>query len=227
MLLKDIFNLFFPNTCLLCDDTLLQEEKTLCIKCRFELPLAETIDVSNNMVEEMFYERLPIEFAASLLLYKSKGVTQKLIHKLKYRDNEQIGFFLGGWFGSELAASSRLPKIDYVVPVPIHKNKLKTRGYNQVEAFAKQIAKHINATYNDTNLLCVIDVDTQTHKQRLDRWQNVKEKFKVTNTTFFNNKSILLVDDVITTGATLEVCALQLQKSKGVKISIATMAFTS
>lgn len=225
--LKDLYYLFFPDVCKCCDAALLESEDQICIKCRFDLPVAEMTNISNNDVEKAFYGRVDIAFATTLLIYKRKGVVQKLIHQLKYKGQEDLGIFFGKWLGEELAASERLPKIDYVVPVPIHKRKLRKRGYNQVAKFAQEIAKAINAVFNDDQLLSVARKETQTLKQRIDRWKNVKEKFYLKDAAFFENKNILLVDDVITTGATLESCALELQRTKAINISIATIAFTS
>lgn len=224
---KDILYLFFPEVCQLCNKALAINEKHICVHCSFDLPVTNFTEEANNLIEQSFYGRVTIQFASCLFYYERKSVVQQLIHKLKYKSEEQLGFFLGQWLGSELAESKRLPSIDIVVPVPIHKKKLKARGYNQVTKFSQEIAKSINADYNDINLACILDVTTQTHKTRADRWKNVKEKFSLLDTHLFENKSILLVDDVITTGATIEACAIQLQKTKNIKISVATIAFTS
>lgn len=224
---RDIFYLFFPEVCLVCNKPLTINEKKICVQCSFDLPVTNFTEEANNLVEQSFYGRVDIQFASCLFYYGRKSMVQQLVHKLKYKNEEQLGTFFGQWLGSELAESKRLPKIDIVVPVPIHKKKLKTRGYNQVAKFSQEIAKSIKADYNEENLICISDVATQTHKNRADRWKNVKEKFSLIDTHLFENKSVLLVDDVITTGATIEACALQLQKAKNIKISVVTIAFTS
>lgn len=224
---KDLLYLFFPDVCVLCNQALLEKEQQICITCRFDLPLTEFTEQPNNLIEKAFHGRVAIQFATSLFYYKRKGIIQKLIHQLKYKNQEIIGELLGQWLGSELVESKRLPKIDVVMPVPIHKKKLQKRGYNQVAKFSQQIANSIGAVYDESNLICLSNVETQTHKTRADRWQNVKNKFSLVDVTAFENKHILLVDDVITTGATIEACALQLQKTQNIKISIATIAFTS
>lgn len=225
--LKDLYYLFFPSICQCCDEPLVKNENLICVKCRFDLPLAEITEVSNNEVELAFYGRIDILFGTTLLLYKRKGVVQKLIHQLKYKGQEDLGILFGKWLGKELADSERLPKIDYVIPVPIHKRKQKKRGFNQVTKFGQEIAKEIDAEFNDQQLLSGSINETQTFKQRMDRWKNVREKFYLKDVEFFENKSVLLVDDVITTGATLEACSIELQRTKGITISIATIAFTS
>lgn len=224
---KDLYYLFFPAICQCCDKQLVQNEYLICLECRFDLPLAEMTQVQNNEIEQIFFGRIAIVFGTSLLLFKRKNIVQKLIHNLKYKRQEDIGVLFGKWLGDELAESERLPKIDYVIPVPIHKRKLRKRGYNQVTKFAQEIAKSLHAQFNDEQLLSVTTNETQTFKQRIDRWVNVQERFYLNDTNFFENKSVLLVDDVITTGATLEACCIELQRTKSVKISIATMAFTS
>ncbi len=224
---KEIVNLFFPEVCNNCNEQLVENESLICLKCRFDLPLSEITDIKDNLVERTFYGRVPIEFATSLFLYKPKGAVQKLIYQLKYKGNEDLGQLFGQWLGNELAQSDRLPKIDYVIPVPLHKKKLRTRGYNQVTKFGQEIANEIGAQFVDNILVSISASDTQSKKQRFDRWKNVKERFYLNDNQIFKNKSVLLVDDIITTGATLEACAIELQKSEQVKISIAAIAFTS
>ncbi|NNC70172.1 MAG: ComF family protein [Flavobacteriaceae bacterium] len=224
---KDLYYLFFPTICQNCEEPLVQNEDLICIKCRFDLPLAEMTDHSGNDVENVFYGRVPIDFGTALLRYNRKGVVQKLIHQLKYKEQEELGTLFGIWLGKELAKTKRLPKIDYVLPVPIHHHKLRKRGYNQVTKFGQQIANEINAEFNEDQLRSISTEETQTLKQRIDRWKNVKEKFYLNDTSFFENKNVLLVDDVITTGATLEACCIELKKTKNITISIATIAFTS
>ena len=225
--LRDLYYLFFPIVCHCCNAPLVENEDLICVPCRFGLPLAEMTATTDNEVERAFYGRIDIAFGTALLLYERKGVVQKLIHLLKYKSQEDLGILFGKWLGSELKLCDRLPTIDYVIPVPIHKKKLQKRGYNQVTKFAQEIARSLHAEFNDRQLRSISTNETQTLKQRSDRWQHVKEKFYLEDTRFFEGKNILLIDDVITTGATLEACCLELQKTKNITISIATIAFTS
>ena len=225
--LKDLYYLFFPEVCPGCDEPLVENEDMLCVKCRFDLPLAEMTAIPNNDLEKALYGRIPLQFGTSLLLYQREGLGQKLIHQLKYKGHEGLGGLFGKWLGEELAASKRLPKIDYVIPVPIARTKLKKRGFNQNTKFGLEISKALKATFNDQLLQSVAAKETQTLKQRMDRWKNVNEKFLLNNIHYLEDKNVLLVDDVLTTGATLEACCLELQKTKNITISIATMAFTS
>ncbi len=223
---KEIYHLFFPKICLCCSEQLLKNEKTICLKCRFELPTTNFTEEKDNKVEQTFFGRIPLEFATALLFYKTKGISQQLIYQLKYYRHQEVGVFLGDWLGHELKNSKRFVSVDYIVPVPLHAKRLKTRGYNQLTTFGLSLSKIIGATYIKGVLIRKTVTETQTLKQRFDRWKNVQEIFHLTDVKFFENKHVLLIDDVITTGATLEACALQLLKAKNVKVSIATMAYT-
>ncbi|QCX39645.1 ComF family protein [Aureibaculum algae] len=223
---RDIYHLFFPKICVCCKEQLLQNEETLCLKCRFELPITDFITEIDNKVEKAFFGRLPIEFGASLFYYKTKGVSQQLIYQLKYRGQQDIGSLLGNWMGAQLKESQRFPKVDYIVPVPLHAKKLRKRGYNQLTTFGLSLSEIIKTPYLEDVLVRKSKTETQTLKQRFDRWKNVQEIFDVSTSNFFDNTHVLLIDDVITTGATLEACANQILKSNNVKISIVTMAYT-
>jgi ComF family protein len=225
--LKNIFYLFYPNICASCDNQLIDYEDVLCLSCRYDLPLTNFINITPNAIEQAFQGRVSIEFATSLLFYERAGVVHNLIHKLKYKGHQEIGVFLGNWLGNELLQCERLPKLDYIVPVPIHKNRLKKRGFNQVTKFGEQISKILTIPMSDVVLLRKLDSGTQTLKQRIDRFKDLKEKFYITDNDLFKGKHILLIDDVITTGATVEACIIKLQQIKDIKISIATMAFTA
>ena len=225
-IIEDVFSLFFPKTCICCEEQLVKNEVDICLKCRFELPTTNFADEEANKVEQTFYGRLPIEAATALLFYRTKGISQKLIFQLKYRGKQQVGIFLGQWLGEELKNSKRFSTIDYIVPVPLHVKKLKKRGYNQLTTFAECISEILDAPVMNNILIKRLVTDTQTLKRRFERWKNVNEIFHLTNTTIFKNKHILLVDDVITTGATLEACALELLNTKNIKVSIATMTYT-
>jgi len=223
---KNLVYLFFPDTCLVCKESLNKSENYLCINCLHDLPLSNFTNMPNNEVEKSFLGRVPITSATALLLYSKKSKVQKLIYQLKYKNQQQIGLFLGNWLAAEMVLTDRFKNIDYVIPVPLHKKKLKSRGYNQVEKFGKSIAEKLQAKYVDDILLKITSTSSQTKKHRYERFKNVNEIFYLTNSPYFKNKNILLVDDIITTGATLEACCLELLKTSGIKISIATMAFT-
>lgn len=222
----DFLDLLYPQVCSSCEGLLLRHEKVLCTGCIHELPIADFHLQQDNPVEKIFYGRIPVENAVSLLLFEKRGMVQKLIHNLKYRGHEEIGEFLGAWLGSELSELESFKEITAVLPVPLHKSKLKKRGYNQVTKFGMQIAEALKVPFYDDLLLKVTTSKTQTLKKRIARWGKMEETFLLHNSGRIENGHVLLVDDLVTTGATLEACAHKLLETKGLKLSFATMAVT-
>lgn len=225
-MLQDLISLFYPRLCVLCDDELLKREQIICVTCAHELPVTNYLSLNENPVKKVFYGRLLLENATALLLFQKKGSVQKLIHQLKYRGYKEISSYLGKWMGKELSSFSSYAEIDIVIPVPLHRKKLKTRGFNQVEGFGTEIARALEIPYLDNVLLKKSFTRTQTLKGRLARWGEIQETFVLEHPELVHGKHILLVDDLLTTGATLEACANILQQAGDVKISIATMAIT-
>ncbi|WP_303318863.1 phosphoribosyltransferase family protein [Flavivirga abyssicola] len=223
-MVHSIVNLFFPKVCYACLNLLNDNEKTICIDCRHDLPVTNFHFDNDNTVSKVLYGRAKIENGTALFRFEKKGIVQQLIHGLKYKGYENIGLFLGDWLGGELKNIDSYKFIDVVIPVPLHKKKLKKRGYNQVAKFGQQIAESLRATYKDDTLLKVTNTKSQVDKKRLARWNNSDELFMLVNSESIENKHILLVDDIITTGATLEACIAVLNQAKNIKISIATMA---
>lgn len=225
-IINDIQSLFFPEICFGCNGLLIRNESILCIKCRHQLPLSNSIHEKENEVERVFYGRSKITFACSLFHYKKEGIVQQLIHHLKYKGHEEIGVFIGRWMASELVSSVHLNTIDLIIPVPLHKKKRRKRGYNQVSAFGKEISKKLGVPFKENILLRNKNNKTQTFKNRLARWQKQGEIFYVKDTEPIKQKHILLVDDVITTGATIEACVKTLRSAANCSISVASMAIT-
>lgn len=223
---KDITRIFFPNVCMCCENGLTNSENTICTYCLHELPLTNYTLTNSNAVLKIFYGRITLEKATALLYYHKKGIVQNLIHNLKYGNQQSIGEFIGNWLGTEMKESNQFTNIDYIVPIPLHKNRLKERGYNQVTTFGKTLAKILDVSYIENVIIRKSANKTQTHKGRFDRWKNVTELFYITNVSFFENKHILLIDDIITTGATIESCYNELIKTKNIRISVAVMAIT-
>lgn len=224
--LKDLFFLFFPKRCLCCDYYLIPNEDTICLNCRHDLPLTNFTFEKNNLVEKSFFGRIPIEEATALFYFLKKGKVQQLIHELKYNKQQQVGTLLGNWLGEEMNESARFKTLDCIVPVPLHAKKLRKRGYNQVTTFGESLSKKLDIPFETDVLSRVSSTKSQTKRLRLDRWKNVKELFFVKNDKALENKHILLIDDIITTGATLEACYKALNTTKNIKISMACMAYT-
>ena len=218
-----MLNLLFPHSCAGCFDILLEGEKILCVECRHRLPLFSHHKTGNEVLKNKFYGRFPLKNATSLLVFQKRGLTQELLHQLKYKGHKEISAFFGEWMGAELAEHHAYKEIEMVIPVPLHNQKLKKRGYNQVEGFGQEIAKALNIPYRDDILMKISKTGTQVFKTRILRFE-AEEVFTVQNLDQIENKHILLVDDIITTGATLEKCAVQLLKAGKLELSIATIA---
>tara|TARA_R110002073_G_scaffold279535_5_gene443700 strand:- start:10203 stop:10880 length:678 start_codon:yes stop_codon:yes gene_type:complete len=223
-MVKNLLNLFFPKVCYACRNLLVDQETYICTDCRHNLPVTNYHFNNDDTVKKVLYGRVKLENATALLQFQKKGMVQHLLHGLKYKGYENIGVFLGKWLGEELKTIEAYGNIDAVVPVPLHKRKQRKRGYNQVEKFGLEIAKALDVEYIDTVLIKTTSTKTQVFKERIARWNNNNEVFSITNHNTIANKHILLVDDIITTGATIEACANVLLNAKNVKISLATMA---
>lgn len=224
--LKDFLYLFFPKICITCKENLLNNEYVLCTICKHDLPLINDNTYINKKLTSIFFGKTNVNTVKSFLYYRKEGKVQQLIHNLKYKNREDIGYFLGKWFGHLLKEQQTFTNIDYIIPVPLHPRKLKLRGYNQVTQFGISLSNILNIEYKPKVLIRTSTSKTQTLKQRFERFSNINTKFKLVDTQFFENKHILLIDDVITTGATLEACCNELLKTKNITISIATLAYT-
>lgn len=226
-ILNDLFDLFFPQECLNCQNVLEIKDRYLCFSCLSEMPLTHFSFMEGNELETSFKGRIPIEAATSLLFFEKKGMVQKLMHELKYRDKPNIGAFLGKWLGREMLASKRFQLIDFVVPVPLHPVRERERGYNQVHLFAKFLAGALQAQLKENLLQKIRNSQTQALKTRQKRIISKEREFILTEAASIKNKHILLVDDTIASGATLQACADRLLSVPGVRLSLASMAFSA
>lgn len=225
-ILEDLFRIFFPKLCANCENHLTKNEEIVCTFCRHDMPLTDFINYSENKITKTFYGRIPLEKATALLYFRKKGITKKLIHELKYKGNEEIGAFFGNWIGEIIKENNEFSDIDFIIPVPLHQNKLKKRGYNQVLKFGERVSYYLERPLLEEVLIKTSTSKTQTFKDRFERLNTIDKQFYLNEVSILKNKHVLLIDDVITTGATLEACAKKIQKTEGVKISILTMAFT-
>ena len=196
----------------------------LCALCRDEIPITDHNYSTENAVDKAFYGRVRVKKGAAFLYFEEKGMVKNLIHHLKYKGQKQIGSFLGDWFGSRLKAGQDHLEIDLVIPVPLHPKKRRKRGYNQVEDFGRKLAAHLGAEYADSILSKRRHTPTQTTKSRWHRWKYQQDEYMVDRPDLIHGKRILLVDDVITTGATLESCTKALQEARDVQVYLGAMA---
>jgi len=223
---QSVLNLFFPKACAGCNSILLSDEKVICTSCRHEIPLTNHHKTLNNEVFNKFYGRIDLEFAAAMFYFHKKGIVQEMIHKLKYKGHQEIGQLIGDWYAEELKSNTEIKSIDYIVPVPLHKKRLKERGYNQITTFGKTLSTNLNIPFNDNILVRNVYSKTQTKKTFLGRSEVIESVFGVSFDESHHNKHFLLIDDVITTGSTLEACCRELIKIPGAKVSIVCMAMT-
>lgn len=224
-MLKNLINLLFPSLCFGCGELLIKNEKLLCSSCNFDLPFTTHLDNAVNETFSKFYGILPLEYAASMLYFSKDGLVQKLIHNLKYRGKQEIGSFLGAMYGSEIRV--RNLKFDVIIPVPLHKKKLRERGYNQITTFCEALAFELSIPIKQSVLYRQKYNVSQTKKNKEERDAVKDAIFNIHYSSLLENKHILLVDDVLTTGATLATCAKLLLEHRGATISIITIAYTS
>ena len=229
--LKSIYNatthLFFPHVCTGCGSDILKVDNLLCFKCIYDLTHTGYENFPNNPTEKIFIGRVPIVAATSQFYFSKGQLLQHLVHDFKYKGNKEIGLYLSKIMGEKMLASTRFNNIDYLIPLPLFANKEYKRGFNQAAVICDGMALAMNIPVLKNIVTRVKFTETQTKKNRSDRWGNVEESFSVTNTALLENKHIMLVDDVITTGATIDACAQKISKIQGTKISIATLTVAS
>lgn len=223
----DFLGLLYPEFCAACGKNLVDQEKVLCTQCLYELPRTNFHKQKDNALDQIFWGRVEILQVSSFFYFLKGSKYRKLIHQLKYKGRSDIGFELGKLYGAELALEPAFIKPDLILPVPLHPKKERKRGYNQSLMIAKGLAEMLSVKVEPEMLIRKIYTQTQTKKARYERWENVEEVFGVNHPKKIAGKHLLLVDDILTTGATLEGCAQVLHKAADVKISIATLGFAS
>jgi ComF family protein len=226
-LFADFFSLFYPRLCQACHRALISREECICSFCLFDLPLTNLYKERENPLSKIFWGRVDMETATALFYFQKGGKIQTLVHQFKYKGKTEIGEYFGMMLGSQLLGHPVWEPIDVIVPVPLHQKKQNLRGYNQSEVFGEGISKSFRRPLVTGNLVRITKTDTQTRKTRFRRWENVESVFHVNNPEFFKGKNILLVDDVVTTGSTLEACTQKLKEIKGVKVWVATIAMAT
>ena len=222
----DLWNLFFPHSCLLCGRQLISGERVLCLKCLSGLPRTQFHLRKDNIVECNFWGKIPVEHATSFLYYAKGGNVALILYAMKYHGRKKLCRNMGRLMAGELLASGFFEGIDYLLPVPLYRSRLRQRGYNQSELLARGISEVTGVSLCTDAIVRSRNNATQTHKSGYARWKNVEGLFQPTvNAPKLEGKHILLVDDVLTTGATLIACADALSELKSIRISVLTLAW--
>jgi ComF family protein len=222
--LTDVIALLYPRQCFACDKPLYRHEEFLCLGCFYNLPKTDFHLMHDNPVLNQFIGKININAAASYYYFSKGGKVQHLIHQLKYKGFKEVGKYVGMLYGKELIKSDHYKNIDYIIPIPLHPKKRVKRGYNQAEWLARGLSESMNIPIDSKSLLRVFDSETQTHKTRFNRWENVREIFALGDSDHLQNKHVLIVDDVITTGSTIEAAGHVLLQIKGIKLSVCSLA---
>lgn len=225
--IKDsFFHLLFPHVCSGCGSDILNKESLLCMRCIDALPETNFEIHANNPVEKKFWGRLSFQQATAQYYFIRESLIQRLMHQFKYKKNQELGTQLGRMMGESLKKSNRFT-IDALIPLPLFPAKEKKRGYNQAAVLCEGIAERLQVPILKDVIIRSQHTDTQTKKGRIERWQNMEGKFVLSKPKAIANKKVLLVDDVVTTGATLEACGLELLKGENVKLSIAVLCYAA
>lgn len=225
-MLKNLFKLLFPSLCSGCNSLLIKNEKILCASCIHNLPFTNHHLLENNEAKNKFYGLVDLEFACAMLTFSQDSVVQKMIHQLKYKNRQEIGSYLGLIYAPTIKSLIKKHNIDFIIPVPLHPKKLKKRGYNQVSTFCEALSKELEVPIHTTILFRTKNALTQTKKNKEGRQSMILKSFEANSSNEFHKKHFLLIDDVITTGSTIESCARTLLKIPNTKVSVITIANT-
>jgi ComF family protein len=223
-MLPPLLNFFYPRACTACGNVLLQHEQFFCLQCLHNLPETRYHEFDDSPLSKLFLGRVRVVRVGAFLFYRKGNQVQKILHYLKYKGGKEIGAFLGEIYGAQLIKDENWKTIDMVIPIPLHPKKEKKRGYNQSEWIAKGLSAGMQIPYNTNLLIRTEFTETQTKKSRFHRWENVKEVFQLTDFDALKNKHVLLCDDVLTTGATMEAAIQKLTAIPSIKVSVATLA---
>src|SRR5205809_5222536 len=229
--LKEIKNSFlhllFPHVCAGCGSDIISEESALCMRCLVEMPETNFHIHANNPIEKIFWGRLPVTNATAQYYFTKESLMQHLMHQFKYKGNKDLGRQLGRLIGDDIQQTNRFKNVDALIPLPLFPAKEKRRGYNQATILCQGIAEVMDLEILENVIIRPQPTETQTKKGRREHWQNIEGKFQFLHPEKIRNKHVLLVDDVITTGATLEACGQELMKVENIKLSIATLCYSS
>ena len=226
-ILNHLINLFYPRVCPACGNLLMKDEETVCLSCRYLLPKTHYENNPENPLAQTFWGQVDFHAVTAEYFFSKTGKVQHLLHQLKYQGNKDAGYFLGQQLGESIKNAELFQGIDYLVPIPLHPKKEHLRGYNQSFVIAQGIEEKTKIAIARDCLVRKVFTSTQTKKSREERWDNVKDIFEIQNKDKYKGKHLLLIDDVLTTGATLLAAGKTLSQISDIKISAATAACTS
>lgn len=224
-LINDFMSLIYPRLCEACGLNLFGHEKHICNLCKVNLRRSHYHLKENNPITLMLAGRIPVRQASAFLLFEKNGKVQNILHSIKYRNNKELAVLMGTLYAEELLKDAAFQEISSIIPIPLHPKKLKLRGFNQSERFASGLSNKLNIPMNTSCLFRAKESSTQTRKKKFERWENVEGIFELKNKEVLKDQHILLVDDVITTGATLEAAWDCLKTTEGLRVSVASIAF--
>lgn len=223
--IEDFFALFYPKYCYACGKNLVKNEIYVCSDCELHLSKTDFHEYSPNPMEMLFWGRTKIEGASAYFYFKKGSGVQSIIHQLKYKGHKELGTYYGKFLGQNILTNNILSSVDALIPIPLHPKKQKKRGYNQSEAIADGIASVLEKPVLNSVLARKVFTSTQTKLGIYQRWENLSDVFEIKNREVLKGKHLLIVDDVITTGATMEAAAMVLLEVPGVRVSLAALAF--
>ena len=222
----DLISLIYPRNCAGCGNSLFRHEDGICNYCYLNLPKTHFHSDPANSLKSLFNGRADLEVVSSFYIFHKKGTIQKILHAIKYRGSKELAVLIGRWYARDLADHPEIRKSACIIPVPLHPLKYRQRGYNQSEEFGRGLAGELNIPLNTSFLKRTVFTSSQTRKNRFERWENVEDKFEIDPLQDFKHQYVILVDDVITTGATIEACCQALRQAEGIKIHVLSMAYT-
>lgn len=217
-------HLFFPRCCVVCGAPLAEGEEAICTRCNIDMPRTNYHKEKDNLVERMFWGKIPLERATSYFFYRKGSDFRRILHQLKYGGRKELGATMGRFMAAELSATDFFEDIDVIIPVPLHPRKRRARGYNQSEWIARGVSQVIGIPVDVSSVVREKHTDTQTRKSAYERWENVDGIFRLHYPERFTGKHVLIIDDVLTTGSTTTACADVFCEVAGIRISILTLA---
>lgn len=224
-MLRDFIGLFYPNNCAGCGQVLLKHESHICTSCKVKMPRTNFSNDSINPINKLFVGKVPVSAATAMFSFTKGGIVQNVMHELKYKGNQKAGEELGRMLGSMLSEMEDFKSIDYIIPVPMHPKKLKVRGYNQCDSICRGANEQMNAHLLLNGLVKSVHAESQTRKSKYERWKNVESIFELNPKEPIEGGRVLIIDDVVTTGSTLEACCHAVLKAPNTSVCIATVAY--